>query len=418
MLTRMMTQPTSAGIPAAPKQRKTKTPAEIRDEMIMGAKQMVVNVVEPNEDQKRKLSKAKLNLMMQRNTTFYSSILASQRIVWTDTYPTAATNGLTIWLCPAFIDEQDQAQALFLLLHEVEHTVLEHLERCFEGALNPVLYNEAGDHYINLRLKKLGYKMPVVGLADPKYTGWSTMKIYEDLVQSRGPNFTGGSMDLILAPPPGMSADEHRESIIANIVKAVHQADMNNDPGSVPDGVRKRLEKILNPKLPWYTILHNHLDAWRQDDYSNSRPNKRFMPDFYLPRLRSEGLGQITGAVDVSGSMTQPLLDRIMPEIHYVWNIMQPDKFRLISFDTEIHDDLSFEPGDTLDDLTLHGGGGTNVQDIINTLRQDNPELALIFTDGEFYPPDVEGLNTHIIWIITNVPNSFVEPTGTVIYLE
>ena len=87
-----------------------------------------------------------------------------------------------------------------------------------------------------------------------------------------------------------------------------------------------------------------------------------------------------------------------------------------MGFDTKIHDDLEFHEGDTIDSISLNGGGGTAVRPVIETLEDDCPEIAIIFTDGEFKMPYMENVHTDVIWIIKGRgAETFQPPKGVVI---
>ena len=222
-------------------------------------------------------------------------------------------------------------------------------------------------------------------------------------------------LDLIFDPPEGMSKEEHQERVISNVVKAVTQAQLANDPWSIPGEVARQVEKLIDPKLPWHQILQNYMSAYAKEEYTWARPNKRFWPDFYLPSMHSEALNQITVAIDVSGSIMQEDLDAFMAEVRYVFEILKPKKMRILGFDTKIHDDLEFVDGDALEDVSLTGGGGTNCRPVIQTLKKDEPEIALIMSDGEFSMPSFAGISSDVFWIIKGDEN-WTAPYGQVIY--
>lgn len=369
----------------------------------------------------RVIRKAKLTLMLQKKTTFFSALLTNLKLIVDETKPTAATDGVNLWFNPNFVLEQDADQLLGLTLHETMHVVYDDMGRRIEMELNPEIWNMACDHRINLYLLAKGYSLPDGGIADTKYTGWSAKKIYEDLLQDPPPQSLTYAMDIISGPGDAASNEEklaHREQVISNVVKAVQQATLMGDPGSVPGHVARRLDDILNPKLPWYQILLNHVEQHAREDYSRGRPNRRYLQeDIYLPSLKSEQLKQMTVASDVSASMSNKDISLLMAEVRYIWDILKPKSLRLISFDTEVHDDDMFEEGDYFGDLTLHGGGGTDVLPIIEGLKKDQPELAIIFSDGYFYMPSLSGITSDLLWIIKGNPN-FTAPYGVVIHYD
>jgi predicted metal-dependent peptidase len=361
----------------------------------------------------KKIDQAKLNLMIKPDTVFYSTLLAQLKLQISEVVPTAGTNGIDLYMNPHFVESLSLDETIGLLLHEVKHVVYEHPVRAHEMDLNDKLWNVAGDFYINLEIVAEGYKLPPNPLLDDQYRGMSTLQIYKTLDPEDYPDF---EPDVIPAPAD-MSEEEFKERVVGNILKAATQAKLSNQYGNIPANILRKLEELTNPVLPWNTILQNHMAAYSRDDYSWRKPNRRFMPDFYLPSMYSESLDQITVAVDTSGSIGQDDMQAFISEINYIWGMMKPKKLRLLSFDTAIHDDDLLYEGDVLEDVELHGGGGTDVQLIMDTLSADNPEVAIVFTDGYFPLPNVDDVRTDIFWVIkNNSGHDWQCPLGTTIY--
>ena len=361
----------------------------------------------------RKINKAKLMLMTEPNTTFFSALLAQLWLRERDDIPTAATDGVNLFYNPKFIEELGTGETLGLLLHEVLHVAFEHMDRRKAHDLNPQIWNAAADYYINNMLDIQGYRLPAGGLIKHAYDGWSTMQIYEELM-SNSPDMEF-EMDLIMDCPDGVDEEEHRTEVVSNVLKAVTQAKISNEPGSIPAEIARWADEIMNPKLPWNAILQNYMADYAKEEYTWTRPNKRFWPHHYLPSMRSEAIGQVTAAIDVSGSITQDDLDAFFSEINYIWDLLKPKKLRLMGFDTRIHDDLEFTEGDVMENITLSGGGGTDVEPVIDTIRKDEPLFLLVFTDGEFYLPNLDNLNSQIFWVIKGDVNTFNPDKGIVI---
>lgn len=374
-----------------------------------------------HEEINRKLKWAKITLMEKPNTTFFSVLLANLILALDENLPTAATNGKWIKLNPNFVEKQSQGKLLGLLLHEVLHVALEHVTRCLEHNLDHKLLNMAGDYYINLFLVNKGFEIPEGGLLDKKYQGMSTMQIYDDLLANPppAPQQEAFQMDISTDVPEGKTADDLSQEILDIVLKAATQAQMADDYGSVPADIQRKIEEITNPKLPWNVILMNFMSEYMKDDFSMRRPNRRYMPDYYLPTLYSEAMGEMVSGTDVSISMTDEQLKNWHGELRAIWNMLQPKKLKSMSFDTRVHENETYHIGDYIPEFVMKGGGGTNVGPLIQYLRENSPELCLIFTDGHFSTPDMSGLKTNIFWIITGNKN-FRAPQGVgrVIYYD
>jgi predicted metal-dependent peptidase len=351
-------------------------------------------------DENKLINKAKIRLFTERNTTFFSALLANLKLEWTDRVPTGATNGTHLYLNKDFVKSLSLDEILFLLLHEVYHVALDHVGRRDSANLDPMLWNVAGDYVINNDLDNRGYKMPVNGILDHQYDGWSTRQVYDHLVQY-SPDETC-DLDII---PCSSDDKQQQEKITTNIVKAVTQAKIANDYGSVPGNIARHVEELLDPKLPWNQILMDYMHSYAKEDYSWKRPNKKYWPDFYLPGMRSENLQQITIGVDVSASIDQEDLDYFSAEIRYIFDFLKPQKMRIMSFDTRVRDNLEYEEGAFIDNLILHGGGGTDIYPLIQSIKKDKPEVCIIFSDLDLSMPDLSNLSTDLIWVkVGNLP--------------
>jgi predicted metal-dependent peptidase len=357
------------------------------------------------------VDKAKLDLMLGHKTTFFSALLANLKIIITTDIPTAATNGIYMKFNPDFVLSLTRKKLLGLTLHETLHVVFDHCAHVMDH-LNQKILNIAQDHYINLFILALGYELPDNGHADPKFKDMSSMQIYNELMKDP-PDTSGYTCDA-LQGDSGTDPADHAEDVTTNIIKAVQQAELAGDPGSIPGELLRRLDDVLNPKLPWEVILASYMDKYAKCEYSFQRPNRKHMPDFYLPTMYSEQLGQVTDGIDVSASMTDDDISSIHCEIKYMWQTMQPTSMRLMTFDTRVHLNKMYQEGEEIDDVELKGGGGTNVQPLLDSIKDENPAFALIFTDGYFATPNMDGITSDIFWIIKGNPG-FTAPMGVVI---
>lgn len=367
----------------------------------------------------KRLDQAKITLMRKKKTLFFSSILSMMKIHLSNRNDTAWTNGLEIGISPKFLQEQSTEQLIWVLLHEIGHVIYDHITIAMENKLDHYKHNIAGDHYINLWLNAMGYQEPtsIQVHADKKYRGWSSMKIYNalpDVPPGQKSNVPGMGSDIVLPNPKDKS--KVQQKIKDNIIKAAIQTDALGEPGSIPNNIRRFVDEACAPQLPWQQILQHKMSAYNRGDYSNHRPNRRYLPDFYLPSMLTESMGHMICAVDTSGSIWQELLEEIAAEVTYVWQTLQPTTMRLITFDTKIHTNHVYNQGDSLDDMELTGGGGTNVVPVMEYVQKEDPTVALIFTDGEFSMPKLEQMPSDIYWVIRS-SYEFKPPQGTVIYL-
>lgn len=171
----------------------------------------------------------------------------------------------------------------------------------------------------------------------------------------------------------------------------------------------------MNPKLPWETILFNFFNALTTEEYSFTRPNRRY-EDPILPGITGRnGLEHLVYFVDASGSITDEQVLRANSEIKYIQEEMNPERLSLIIFDTKIRSIREFERDDPFDKVEIHGRGGTCLKDCWEYLRLEAPTAAVVFTDLCVDIPDNPGIP--IIWIVVDNKSAKV-PYGQLINLD
>lgn len=353
------------------------------------------------------LSKAKVQILSRPDSAFFTYVLLSLEHKWDEKCSTAYTNGKVLGFNPGFFMSLDQEERIFVLLHEVLHVAYMHMMRLLDH--DPCKWNIAADHVINLKLIESGYKMPKIGLADQKYAGLHTEAVYKLLPEDPPEDY---EMDL---QDPGSDMEEARKDVENILVQAAIQTKMKEDGiGSIPGEIRIFLEKLLNPKLPWFTILRKYLNNMSKEDYSFRKPNRRYFPDHYLPSLHSEKLINLAIGVDASGSVQDKDFLVFISETNAILNSMKPDKISLITFDTDIRSVDTIKSVSELSKVKFTGRGGTNVSPLIDWANTNRPNLLLVFTDGEFYFYDLEP-TMPTLWLIHNNPD-FTAPYGKVIH--
>lgn len=353
------------------------------------------------------LNKAKIQLMSRPDSVFFTTVCFSLHHVWDDTVRIAATDGTVIRFNPDFFMQLDPEERIFLLLHETMHVAYLHMQRT-QGR-DHRKYNIAADHVINLMLIERKFKMPKVGLADPQYKGMSTEQVYDLLPEDPPQDYDS---DLQLSDKPPEQLQREVEDIL---VRAQIHSRMGGDVyGTIPGEIELFLNKLLNPKLPWHTILRKYLQTMAKNDYTFKKPNRRFFPKYHLPSLYSETLMDIAIAVDISGSVSDLEFKTFISEIKGIFSMMKPSKISLIQFDTEIKSVTEIRTLRELSQVSFRGRGGTAIAPVLEWAEENKPQLLLVFSDGEFrfHGPQTR-VNT--IWLIHNTPQ-FTAPFGKVIH--
>jgi predicted metal-dependent peptidase len=119
-------------------------------------------------------------IVLQAKAPVHYSVLLATEVIWTDKIPTAATDGVYVYVSPDFFRglATDQQRA-FLLAHEVSHIILRHPQRgqAYQkrGRFNAntpfdhAVYNRAADYVINSDCKAMGLEPIPEGCYSDEY---------------------------------------------------------------------------------------------------------------------------------------------------------------------------------------------------------------------------------------------------------
>ena len=328
------------------------------------------------------MQRAKATMLLNREHTFFASLLLSTDIKPSKDVPTAATDMVRIVYNPDFIESlADVALVTFVLVHECMHIMLKHGLR-MQGR-NPRLWNVACDYAINWMLKESGFTIWKHCLVDAKYAGMSSEAIYESLQkkgegkESSGQGGMGGDLQDV-----GDMAPEDRAVLDRAIQQKVAQAaNMARMAGKMPGAIERLVDGILNPPLPWRTLLQEFATRPIKADESWSHRDRR-IPHIYLPSRRSEAMGEIVVIGDTSGSMGDDVFSQIGQELRAIVEQLHPERVRVIwADDSECSRQEIFEDGD---EILLHplGGGGTDMRKPLKFVEQFDPIVTILVTDG------------------------------------
>ena len=339
---------------------------------------------------------AKIQLMTK--SVFLSTICLRLKHSFSDDIPTAATNGLTIIYNPKFFSELSAVERTGLLAHEVWHVAFNHLTRV--GTRDKRTWNIAGDYVINYMLTQSGFTIPKGGLLDPQYKDMATEEVYTllDSDNEDNPLPSDFDMDLLEAGTPKEQKEVNDRVTDIILQGQIQSKASGKDQGEIPDEIVRAIDELINPKLPWNQLLTRFLTAMVKDDYTWSRPNKRFFPHHYLPSQYSPSIGAVTVAIDTSGSVSDEDLIEMLTEIEDIRNIYHPESLTIIDCDSKIHNVHKIDKYDNILDLEFNGGGGTDFQPVIDYCNGQQPEVLIYFTD--LYAEDItEQVDYTILWV-------------------
>jgi len=357
------------------------------------------------------ISQAKMDLAFKY--PFFASILMRREIKeGTDVQTMCVTNDGRIYYNPQFIASLTHQELVFVLAHEVMHVVCMHGIR--KGNRDPELWNIAGDYYINSFLDSSGVgQRPKCGLFKEGCENMTTEEIYLRLQQQGLDNqdqeelCTDNSND----PMKGDLRDEggrteaEKSEIEAktklDIAGAIQSAKTR---GQCKGALARMVEEMLSTKTPWYEILSRFFTGLTSQKQSWSRPNRRFASaDKYLPSLDSESsMGEVVIGIDTSGSISNKELQYFGGHLNTILEQCRPSKVHVVYCDSHIDHVDEFDPDDYPIKLKCHGGGGTDMTEIVRWVDDQNidPDVIVILTDGytssECDPP------CPLVWATTN----------------
>jgi predicted metal-dependent peptidase len=290
---------------------------------------------------------------------------------------TLATDGKAIYYSPTFMRSIPPAQRTAELVHEIGHCVLDHISR--RGAREPRRWNIACDYVVNLMVKDAGYQIGSDWLYDEKYRGMTAERVYDLLPE----NISDLKPQCCILDAPSSEAAQQAQTAQWKIaVQAVAiQAVRHN--ATLPASIQRLIDQIRNPPISWQDVLRRWMCEMTNDDYSWSRPNRKFAPHgLYLPSLRSEGMGTLGVVVDTSGSITGAIFGSFIGAIQDIANQARPERIVYMAADAEVHETEIFERGQLdVQLLRATGGGGTDFRPALTAMEEHAPAAVIYLTD-------------------------------------
>lgn len=350
--------------------------------------------MEDTYELEQRLVKAKIELMTR--SVFISTISLSLEHKVSDAVPTAGTDGLKVLYNPDFCGRLSAPELVGLMAHECWHIAFGHVTRGTDK--NPQIWNMAGDHVINLMLLSERYVLPKDGIHEDRFKGMSTEQVYDILIEEM-PEMPEALMDIL---PSEESTDDVTEQVTDIIVRANTQSQMaGKAKGEIPSEISRLIDDLINPKLNWKEYLNRFLSVKIKDSYSWNRPNRRFMPNLYLPSTYSDGLGDMTFAIDTSGSMTDAEIQEILTEIQSIRDTFKYSTMTILDCDYKIHNVYELESDSNILDLKFSGGGGTSFMPVLNYI-EEHPTTALIYFTDLYGETNLDPVDYPILWVCSS----------------
>lgn len=347
---------------------------------------------------------------MHLRSAFFSSLALFARFEASERVPTAATDGLTIYVNPEFLasltpDEQDA-----LLVHEVLHAALLHVPR--RSGRDPQVWNIAADIVVNGMLVKEGYKLPEGGLRNAQIEHWSTEEVYEHLLKQQKPPDQSRQPDLLDGQPDdgrgngddgGAENDEGtRNKNQEKHWRYAHQqakARANgSEAGSDPGAFERELGALAPSRIDWRSHLWRFLVKTPTDFQEFDR---RFVGrGTYLETISGENLNVLI-AVDTSSSVDRHALETFLSEVQSILKSYPHLRCSLYFADTQLYGPYKLTANGALPAVV--GGGGTDFRPFFAQIPQHRrtwePSVAIYMTDGFGPFPDAPP-RCPVLWVV------------------
>lgn len=359
----------------------------------------------------RSLSSATGQLILGRDapSVFFATLLLRLHSKPDWNIETMATDGRELRYHPPFVNGLNAAKLRGVLAHEVMHNALAHHARRL--GREPRRWNTACDLAINPILLNAGmslpdgHLMPGEGRFSELVPGKSAEEYYSSLLEkgnetadeSQDPGGCGQVIDPDQGDPAQLQVIEAEWKIAVAQAQRAAQG-----RGPLPAGLGRSVEQVLHPPADWRSVLREFVSAHARNDYSWSRPNRRFIAQgLYLPGMHSEELGDVVLAVDTSGSIGAKELGIFAEEANAV--LASYDcTVTVLYHDSEIQKVQTWRSCDGPLTLDAVGGGGTSHVGVFDWIAQAGTTptcvicLTDLYTDFPATVPDIP-----VLWAVS-----------------
>lgn len=387
------------------------------------------------------------------NNGFYGLLLMHMIYSIDENCETAATDGRRIFFGSKFLDELNDTELDFVMMHEILHVVLQHCLR--QGDRDDEQFNIACDIVVNsnillsennnlgaITLRKYGTSMHLAPDGKEGYE-YTAEQVYEMFPLSK--KGTGHK------PPLGASWDDHSrwkgsednesangysgpnyedteymkheiEKWLIDAMEAISIRDSAKSCGGGPVFAQRLLKEIKKGQIDWREILNNFVQE-EITDYSFTPPDRRFDDNpFFLPDFneKEETIGNVWFVVDTSGSISDEAIKAAYSEICSAINQFNGKLSGMLSFtESYVTEPIPFSSVDELLDIKPIGGGGNDFSDIFrymkNHMTGNLPSQVIIITDGyDTFPNEKAAMGIPVLWLINNDNESVKPPFGKV----
>lgn len=410
-----------------------------------------------------RVRKAHVAIMGHKKWCAYSALLACGKVSIDEETRTAYTDGWNVVYGRKFIEELPEREVRGVVLHESTHKAYRHLHIYKDlWEEDSRLANIAMDHFVNLSLMDTDggenfIAIPKVGIQpEPKYRGWSTKQIFDDLKKNpppqppqppggedsdepgepgdnpgdnpsdnpgKRPGRGGGGMDEHDWENAAKGDPKQQQEQAEEIERALRQGEilrrkMQGKGAGNSNGV---FDDLLRPKLNWRALLRQFLTATCSavGESSWSVPNRRMLAgdDLYMPGDVGKTARHLVVVFDTSGScFHSDEMTAFVSEMVSITKTVKPKRITVLYVDDGIRGVQEFRNGQiAVQSIVPKGGGGTDLTHGFAwcTENRVRPDAMIFLTDG--YTPFGEPPGYPTLWAITT---DIIAPFGTTINIK
>ncbi len=388
-----------------------------------------------SDDTETKLSAARTRLILDK--PFLGALVLRMPMKPADPKwcKTIGTDARAFYYNPGYIDSLSVDQAQFALAHEALHCALSHFSR--REHRDRRRWDIACDLAINPLLIKEGMTPPPGALYDIGFEGMMAEEIYPNIKEDTqeethdehlygkesdsrkdssqqteagdssegeeqgGGGGRGGEAQHDMAPPEALAETVTEQLSIQWRQRLAGAAQQAMQAGKLGGNLKRLVDHLLQPQLPWRMLLARYMTTSSRDDYSYMRPSRREGSAIF-PTLRSSRVDVLV-VLDTSGSIRAGEMREFVSEIDAIKGQMRA-RIVLHACDYELSQGgpWVFEPWEEFSlPQDIRGGGGTRFTPVFKWVEEMaiSPNLLVYFTDAEGEFPKQEPAYP-VIWLV------------------
>jgi predicted metal-dependent peptidase len=419
----------------------------------------------------QRIEKAHVKLMQSQRFCLFSGVFMVGKVEVSDSCKTASTNGRDVRYGREFVEQLNDKQLAFLVVHEAMHKAYRHLTVWADIAKKDrALANMAMDYVINLQIRDSDpyeeeVAMPrdsqgkLMGLIDPKYRGMDTMQVYlalkQEQQQSGGGNDQGGegegegqndAQSSGRGQQSGQPGDQEGGGGLddhdwegAQELTEVEENELQREidaalregamlAGRMKGNVSREIDDLLHPKVDWREALRDFIKlATKGGDQSTwRRPNRRYLGvDIVMPSAESRRAEMFVLGIDTSGSIGHEELAQFLGEVKSICEEVAPETIELLYWDSHVASRETYHGADLeklIETTKPRGGGGTSPGCVPAYMQEQriSPQCVIMLTDGYFGSDGCgnwAGVEAPVLWCVKG-KRDFVPTVGQTVYVE